>query len=344
MWKRVSGVAAVLVPVLCACSGAQDSGPPDIALVVANAELNFSIEMAEGYQAGVARVGGVNATVTGPGIVDGSQQLEMFEELVSRADDGISIFTLTPEILAEPIAEAVNDGVPIIAVDNPPPAGSEVTLFIGNDNRELGRMLADLAIAELPAGTTGKIVIGSPDPGAKVLELRAKGIRERIEQRLPGAAVLGPFDTAQDTSANEAAWRALVKANPDAVAFLGTGDADGWNLSSIRAQAGGRWVAGAFDLDARSLAAVKAGDLVLVSPEHFVKGAVAGRLQAEHAKSGAALPSGWLYIPGLPVNQENIDAVRARQHSPETTAREVTPRIDQILTDTSYLRSLAEVG
>ena len=155
---------------------------------------------------------------------------------------------------------------------------------MGNDNHELGKLLADIVIARLPPGAKGTVVLGTSSPGVPVLDNRAEGIRAEFARKLPGVRVLGAFDTRQEVSANLAAWETLVKANPDALAYLGTGDADGWHLADIRALTHASWLAGAFDLDPKALQGVKAGGLLLVSPEHFVKGATAGRLQAMHAK------------------------------------------------------------
>jgi ribose transport system substrate-binding protein len=341
-------VVALLVLGLNACGGSGGSagsgGPAEVAFVVANSELNFAKEMSAGFRAGVDRVSGVTAVVAGPEIVDGPKQVQMFEDITKSTKDGVSIFTLSPEVFAQPLAKAVSDGIPVIAVDNPPLTASGVRLFVGNDNYQLGRMLADEAIAKLPAGASGKIVIGTSTPGVRVLDRRAKGMRDELKAKLPGVTVLGPFDTKQEVAANLAAWRTLTMVNKHALAFLGTGDADGWNLAAIRHETKATWVAGAFDLDQKSLAAVKADELVLVSPEHFVKGEVAGYLQAKHAKDGTPLPEGWVYIPGLAVNTANIDAIMARQKSPTATATAVAATVDTILGDPSYQRPLTDVS
>ncbi|MEU4244096.1 sugar ABC transporter substrate-binding protein [Actinoplanes sp. NPDC026619] len=315
-----------------------------MAFVVANTQLSFAVQMGAGFTAGVARVGGVTGEVVGPDIVDGQGELKMFQDLKTRVKDGISVFTLAPEIFTQPMAAAVSDDIPLIAVDNPPLAASNVKLFVGNDNYQLGKMLADEAVAKLPANATGKIILGTSAPGVKVLDRRAKGIRDELMAKLPGVTVVGPFDTKQETAANLAAWQTLTEVNRDAIAFLGTGDADGWNLAAIKAKTKATWMAGAFDLDPKSLAAVKAGQLALVSPEHFVKGEVAGRLQAQHAKDGKALPEGWYYTPGLAVNESNIDAVMARQASTDATAAAVASTVDQVLGDASYFRKMSDVS
>jgi ribose transport system substrate-binding protein len=332
---------------LTACAGGQSAAerlPQNVGFVVANKQLNFSKEMVEGFQSGVAQVGGVQEEAVGPDIVDGAKQLQMFQDLTGTAKGGISVFTLSPELFAGPLADAVHSGIPVIAVDSPPLPASNVSLFVGNDNYELGRMLADLVIAKMPADATGRIVIGTSSPGVPVLALRARGIRDEIKAKLPGVTPFGPLDTKQEVAANQAAWRTLVKVNPHALAFIGTGDADGWNLAKIRRSTKGKWLAGAFDLDPKSLAAVKQGDLVLVSPEHFIKGAVAGRLQAQHTKDGKPLPEGWIYTPGLAVNRDNIDKVLARQASPQAKAAGLAAEIDKIVAGSAHPRPLKDVG
>ena len=184
-------------------------------------------------------------------------------------------------------------------------------------------------------------MIGTSVPGAKVLDRRVRGIRDELQAKLPGVTVQGPFDTKTSAQPNLASWQTLTAVNKTALAFLGTGEVDGPNLAQIRRATKARWVAGAFDLPPKSLAAVKSGDLVLVSPEHFLKGEVAGRLQAQHAKDGEPLPEGWLYIPGLAVNSTNIDSIMARQANAESTAKAVASQLDTILGDKSYLRKMS---
>jgi ribose transport system substrate-binding protein len=189
------------------------------------------------------------------------------------------------------------------------------------------------------------VVIGNTAPGVPVLDLRARGIRDEFTKRLPDVQVLGPFDTKQDVPANLVAWSSLVRVNPTALAFLGTGDADGWHLASIRERTHASWVAGAFDLDSRSLRAVRAGQLLLVSPEHYVKGAVAGRLLAGAATGKGKLPQGWLETPGLVVDRSNVDGVIARQASYQAKVSWFKSQVDQMVAESSsHLRPLTEAG
>jgi ribose transport system substrate-binding protein len=348
MKYRIFGVLLVLVLTGAAgCTEEKDdrNRALTVGFVVANKQLNFSQEMSLGFMSGVNQAGGVSPKVDGPNIVDGPRQLTLFRDMVTVAPDGVSVFTLTPDLFVGPIADAIAAGVPVIAVDSPVLPSAGVELFIGNDSYALGRLLAQKVIENLPPGTaTGKIVLGTSAPGVTVLDRRAKGIRDEIKERLPQVNLVGPFDTKQEVEANLEAWTSLVKANSSALAFIGTGDADGWNLAAIRRREKAGWAAGAFDIDPKSLAAVKAGDLVLVSPENFVKGAVAGRVQAEHAKTGKPMPQGWMFVPGLAIDRSNVDAVLARQATITTRAEAFAPQIETILSDPANLRPMSEVG
>src|SRR5439155_18609172 len=224
------GLAAAVAA--CSSSPKADGKSHRVAFVIANSQLNFANEMAIGFRAGVAKVGGVDQTVVGPPTVDGPKELQMFQDQAKGNKDGVAVFTLAPDLFAAPMADAAKDGVPLIAVDNPPPPSSNVKLFVGNDNYALGQMLADEAAAHLPSSATGKIILGTSTPGVAVRDRRVPGVRDELHKKLPAVTVVGPFDTKQDTAANLAAWNTLVKANPTALAFLGTGDADGWNLAT----------------------------------------------------------------------------------------------------------------
>ena len=157
----------------------------------------------------------------------------------------------------------------------------------------------------------------------------------------PNIQVSGPFYTEQDEAATRKAWTKLVQANPTIVAAVAVGD-EGGAIAAVRKATGGTWLGAAFDLNPEALTAVQAGDLVaLVSPEHFVKAAVAAELLARHAESGDPLPQGWIYIPGLTVTATNVAQIAARQASDQSRAAALQPQIDKIVKDPkAYLRPL----
>jgi len=344
-WFRLVGLLAAAVVYVTAHAPGHSDARPGVAFLAADAALDVTQEMTFGFGFGVERVGGVAHDESGTTVGDTARQFTNLRKLRKSHPGGLSVFTQSPELLATTLAQTIESGTPVVAVDSPPATGSGVTLYIGNNNYLLGTMLAEQAADRLPAATAGVVVLGTSVPGAPALDLRVTGIRDELRRRLPHVQVLGPFDTKQDPVANRAAWHTLVGANPGALAFLGTGDADSQNLAAIRLRTGGTWLAGGFGLDRRALHAVRSGNLLLVSPEPFLQGAVAGMLQAEYAKSGAPLPRGWIVTPGLPVTAANIDEIMARQESLGNRTRWFQQVIDAIVTrPEAYLHPLDAAG
>lgn len=331
----VAGLGVAGTAVGCAPARTEPGAPRSVALLATARRRPVSQEIADGFRAGVSGVPGTAAVVTGPDVADGPLEVHQLEELLHSSPAGISIFTLSADLLVEPVAAAEAAGVPLIALDNPPPDGSRLGLFVGNDSFELGRMLAQLVAAQVagrPAGG-GTVVLGSPVPGIPVLDLRAEGLRAELERQLPGVSVRGPFDTTADAAANRAAWGVLAEAYPDAVAFVGTADADSDTLGALHRERRAGWVAGGFDLTPAALDAVRTGDLVLVSPEHYLKGAVAGRLLAVNAATGGTLPTGWVLTPGLAVNRDNAEEISRRQASDGARRAALLDQVDGLLAD-----------
>jgi ribose transport system substrate-binding protein len=345
--QRCALVAAGLVLALgtTACyDTASSAQPPKIGFVVKRALGSFAQEMSAGFREGARLAGGVEVTVTGPPTQDGNKEIELFKELAGSTRGGVAIAASEPTLIAPTLADAVSSGLPVVGVDSRPAPATGVKLHIGNDNYELGRHLADEVISRLPATSTSKIIIGNTAPGLPPLDQRAKGIRDQLAKKLPGVRVIGPFDTQRDPTANLDAWQRLVAANPDAVAFLGTGDSDGYNLADIRARTKGGWLAGGFGVDPKTLEAIKNGELfATVSPEHFLKGALAGWLLAEHATGRQPLPEGWIYTPGLTITSANLDKILSRQASQPARLAWFKPQIDEYIADPArFLRALEQ--
>lgn len=343
--KRKSTVAFVMACVMFAagCGGSGGaSGKLSMGIVVANISLNFGHEMAAGATLAAQNEGGVDFKAVGPPNTDGPAQVQLFQNLTTTSPDGIIVMNLDPPLFTRPEAQAVDKGIPVLALDTAPLDGSKVNFYIGNDNYDLGAQLAQEAIKRLPKDPTGQVVVGVPNPGTPVLDSRALGIKETFAKLAPKVQVLGPFQTYSDPNQNYNAWSALVHAHPQALAFLGVGDADSYDLAKIKQTEKGKYLVAGTDVDPQTLRYVKAGvDFVTIDPEHFLKGYVAAALLIRLRKAGKPLPSGWLRMPGLVVDQSNVDKVIARQQSPQAAYAFYQSKIDEMLgNQAAYLKPL----
>jgi len=308
----------------------------DIAFIGATSTQSFSIEQGNGALA-AGEAYGINVTVDAPvDPADAATQVQLFTDALLNEPDGMVLFTLAPDQFVRPLADATAAGIPVIAADVPLEGYPTVT----NDNVGMGARLAEYVMADVPSDATGTVVLGITNPGLPVLEWRAEGITNYVNENFPGLEVKGPFETTNDPTTNTQTWTDLVASNPDAVAFFGMGDQDAPSLAQIRrANPDAEWKDAAFDLNDTALEAITAGDLdALGDPQHFLKGYVGVALLAEHLCNGAPLVpqpamAELLITLDNVVNIDNVDGIIARQESIEARTDWYADQIQQILTD-----------
>jgi ribose transport system substrate-binding protein len=347
----LAATAAVLALALAACGSSGGGGGKaskaskvDIAFVYDTTSENFAQEMSLGA-AQAAKVTGVTLVNTAPPTASGSQQVQLFQAAMQTSKNGIALATLFPDLFIRPLRQAESAGIPTIAVDAPPAPGSGVTLFIGNNNYQLGVQLADALLPKIPAGAKGQILIGTDTPGLPVLTARNLGFENTMKAARPGVTFLN-FDSTQEPSTNYSAWSSAVQAHPSALAYVGPGSQDAASLYEIEKRTGKHYLVGADDLDPNALAGVAAGYVqALVSPEHWLKGYIAVYLLAEHALKGTPLPKGWWNPGSLVVTKANIAEILARQKSAATRAAWFHNEVTYELAHPSqYLKPLSDLG
>lgn len=330
----------------CGSTAGGGEGGAKLGFAVATTSEDFAQQMADGGKYAASKFDGVELQVSGPPGVDGPAEVKLFSDLGRTATDGIAVENLAPDLFVRPMADIAKKDIPLVAVDTVPLDGSDVNTYVGNDNAGIGRMLAEEAIRLLGPDAQGTVVVGTTVPGVPVLDQRAEGIKAAFAEKLPKVKVLGPFETKIEPTLNFGIWNGLVKANPDALAFLGTGDQDSYNLAKIKQENNGTYLTAGFDLNAATLRAVQDGtNFATLSPEHFMKGAVAIRMLAEAATQGKKLPEGWIDSGALLVIKDNVDEIIARQESDTAKDKWFGPKLDEFFADLdSHLRPLKEAS
>jgi ribose transport system substrate-binding protein len=196
---------------------------------------NFAQEMALGAKAAAGDTPGVKLTEAAPAEVNGPKQVQLFQAASRTSKNGVAMMTLTPDLFLRPLNTAHQAGVPLVAVDVPPPKGAEeaVKLLIGNSNVEIGQDLAKALLPKIPEDAKGQILIGTDTPGLPVLEQRNQGFKDVMKKERPGVTFL-VFDAKQSPTDNYNTWSAQVKAHPDAIAYVGPGSQAAVSLSRIQ--------------------------------------------------------------------------------------------------------------
>ena len=320
--NAVVAIALTSTLALAACgSGGGGSGAGgsaeevDLSFVYATSTINAMQEMAYGAKAAAAEREGVNYSEAAPAGINGPQQVQMFQSAMQTSKDGILFETLTPDLFTRPLEQATSSDIPIVSIDTAPPEGSGVEFFVGNSNEDVGRILAAELVRQLDGGQQGgKVVLGNAIPGLPTIEERLAGMKELLEEERPDLEVVGPLATANEPTENFNAWNNLLKAHPDAVAYLGAGAQDSVSLARLHESTNATWLGGACDLDPAALEGLKNGHLFAISsPEHWLKGYIGLRLLALNAQEGEELPTGWWNPGELLVTADNVDEIIARQ-------------------------------
>lgn len=321
---------------------AQSGTPAKVAFVYWSTTLNAFQEMAMGVKQAALETPSAQLTLAAPNAMDPAKVVTMFQSAAQTSKQGILLQTLNVDLFTRPVKTATAQGVPVVSIDSPPPTGSGVDLFVGNDNQELGRVLAREIIKDVPKDVKGEIVIGNYVPGAPPLEQRVQGMIEVIKKERPGVSIVGPLSTAGQngsTTDNYNAWNAAVRAHPNALAYLAPGNPDAANLALIQRQLKRKLLVGGFDLDPEAMKAVKDGYVrAIVSPEHWLKGYIGMKLLLAQTQGGAKLPKGWWNSGGLLVTKANVDVIIARQQTEASHAAALVPVAKlQLAGPTKYL-------
>ncbi|WP_239003482.1 sugar ABC transporter substrate-binding protein [Nocardia panacis] len=336
---------SVLLVVGCSSSGG-GGGKLHMAFIYSTTSQNPFQEMAFGAKAAAEDVGGIDLVENAPPAINGPAEVSQFQAAIRTARDGIAMETLTPDLFVRPLQQARDAKVPVAAVDTMAPADAGVNLYVGNSNTDLGRTLATEMLKHIPAGATGEVVLGDAIPGLTLLAQRLDGMKQVLQEQRPTLTVLGPFDSGSEPVDNFNKWNNIVKAHPNAVAYLGAGASDAVSLALIQKNGGRKFLVASCDPDAQALVAVKEGYAVaLASPEHWLKGYIAMRLLAEHARSGKPLTEGWWNPGGLIINSDNIDEITARQQDEQSRKQWFAKVTAQQMGDQGkYLRPLGEAN
>jgi ribose transport system substrate-binding protein len=293
------------------------------------------VQMANGGKAVADLDPKVHLQTAAPDAGDPQKQVALFGPLAQTQKNGIVLQSLSSGPLTRPVADAIAAGIPVVAIDAPPPKGSGVGLFVTADNVGLGSQLAEKVLALIPRDAKGSIIIGNTGVGVPPLDMRAKGMVAKIQELRPDLKIVGPVSTSGVSGSSTeiyAAWQGLLAANPDTVAVLApsAADATAWGLLAQRA--GFKLPCGGFDLEAGNLDAVKKGSVsYIMSPEHFLSGYIATRALANAALNGTPLLQGLMLVPGKLVDKSNIDEIIARQSSPKAVEAALAPVGDDIL-------------
>ncbi len=221
MWMALAAVLAALAFVACGGGeggGAPASGGDDKAGLNAGSEQEekkeggrekmafipqiVGIPYYAGFEQGAKEAGekfDIDYTQTGPATASSPEQLKIFESLVQRGYDSISISPLDPTSINGAIEKAREKDV-VVTTSDADAAESDRQVFVSQaTDQSLGYTVMDELAKQM--GEEGEFGIVSGVPDTASLDSWAKFIQERAEEKYPRIKVVGGVRNAPDSAA-----------------------------------------------------------------------------------------------------------------------------------------------
>jgi ribose transport system substrate-binding protein len=163
-----------------------------------------------------ARDLGVKATITGPSTTDMPSFLTMIETTAARRPAGMLVNAWDPAATINPIAKAMEAGVPVITVDADAPASKRIT-FVGTNWFTLGVNQGEAMVKAL-AGRRGRVaLLGLTE---QYIDLQAfAGFRSVAEKA--GLTVMEPQHDKGDSAVAARVASTIIQSTPDLVGLAG---------------------------------------------------------------------------------------------------------------------------
>jgi len=220
---------------------------------------------------------------------DVAEMVANLEMALAANPDGIAISITDPVALEPLLREAIDRGIPVVAINVADPRPEEERIpylrYIGEDSYLTGATQAKavLKVFEERYGRPPKAVVyGSHEPGNIVQNIRAQGVIDTV--RAAGVEKAEIVDITYDPAKAYEIMRAYLEAHPD-VEYIATGNSAvaHWMVELLKEMgrlgdldeppAEGQVYVGAIDLDEQVVKDIIAGEVVAtVDQQPFLQG------------------------------------------------------------------------
>lgn len=196
-----------------------------------------------------AKLYGVKLTWLNPETFSIQKLVDLMNSAIAAKPDGILATITDPEAVAPPLTQAIDQGIPVIAIDTadprPFPEKIPYLFYIGPDDYTGGRRAAERMLQE---GPVPRAACALHEQGNISLQLRCKGFSDVIKA---AGGVVDELDIGQDPAKIQQTEQSYFAANPDATAILTLGPIGAIPTIQFLEQnnLAGKITHGTFDLD-----------------------------------------------------------------------------------------------
>ena len=178
----------------------------------------------DGCMAEAKKLGNVKCVYTGPVNQDAAAEVQTIQDLITRGVDGIAISVADAGSVQRVIARGRAAGIPMITFDPDAPQSAR-QVYVGTDNLQLGKDLAEQLIKAHP--TPGSYAMVSGGPAAENLNQRVDGVRDVLNKAGWKEINGSPTFCNDDSALGIQQMQDLMTGNPNLSSIVPVG---GWPL------------------------------------------------------------------------------------------------------------------
>ncbi len=229
--KKISLKALLLALPLLASVTAQAKDAKDIVIaVIPKVAVPFFDDCNNGAKA-AATAAGVQYQWVVPQNTQGSTQVKILEDLISKHVDGIAISVNEPKSVESIIKKAMASGIKVLTFDSDS-AKSGRSMYIGTSNMAAGETMGE-SMAKAVGGK-GEVAIVTGQLGAANLNERIAGIKQALA-KFPNIKLVATEGTEDDLAKAVSVDEALFRGHPALAGIFGVSQVGGPSIAKVMA-------------------------------------------------------------------------------------------------------------
>ncbi|CAB3765647.1 sugar-binding protein [Paraburkholderia solisilvae] len=230
MQRKLTGAALALLAIFALTAGAADAkDAKDITIaVIPKVAVPFFDDCNHGAQAAASKLD-VKYQWVVPQNTQGSTQVQIIEDLMSKHVDGIAISVNEPKSVESVMKRAEKSGIKVLTYDSDSP-GSGRSMYIGTSNEAAGEQMAETMAKALNGN--GDVAIVTGQLGAVNLNERIAGIKKGLT-KYPGIKVVETQGTDDDLAKGVSVVETTLRAHPQLKGIFGVSQVGGPAVAKV---------------------------------------------------------------------------------------------------------------
>lgn len=226
----VAALFAAAIPVCAATPAAAKDAKDIVIAVIPKVAVPFFDDCNTGAAA-EAKAEGVQYQWVVPQNTQGSTQVQILEDLISKKVDGIAISVNEPKSVQSVIKKAMASGIKVLTFDSDS-ANSGRSMYIGTSNTAAGQTMGESMAKAI--GGTGEVAIVTGQLGAANLNERINGIKTALS-KFPGIKIVATEGTEDDLAKAVSVDEAIFRGHPHLKGIFGVSQVGGPSVAKVMA-------------------------------------------------------------------------------------------------------------